>query len=70
MPLENQFYGPNLGYILELYERYRSDPNSVDESTRQLFQNWSPAEPAGFPATTGDLVALSGAANLAQAVRV
>jgi 2-oxoglutarate dehydrogenase complex dehydrogenase (E1) component-like enzyme len=26
---ESQFYGPNLGYVLELYERYREDPESV-----------------------------------------
>ncbi len=31
------FYGPNVGYALELYERYLSDPNAVDEETRALF---------------------------------
>ncbi|MDQ3603932.1 MAG: hypothetical protein M3385_08755, partial [Actinomycetota bacterium] len=25
---ENQFFGPNLGYVLELYENYREDPDS------------------------------------------
>ena len=39
---EGQFYGPNLGYVLELYERYRDDPDSVDEGTREFFENWSP----------------------------
>jgi 2-oxoglutarate dehydrogenase E1 component len=39
---ENQFYGPNLGYVLELYERYREDPGSVDERTREFFETWSP----------------------------
>ncbi len=38
MPLENEFHGPNLGYILELYEQYRKDPNAVDEATRRLFE--------------------------------
>lgn len=36
------FYGPNAGYVLELYERYRQDPASVDEATRALFATWSP----------------------------
>ncbi|CAN5584497.1 2-oxoglutarate dehydrogenase E1 component [soil metagenome] len=39
---ESQFYGPNLGYVLELYEEYRNDPESVDESMRQFFEGWSP----------------------------
>jgi len=33
---ESQFYGPNLGYVLELYEGYREDPESVDESARSF----------------------------------
>ncbi|GAB4454750.1 MAG: 2-oxoglutarate dehydrogenase E1 component [Armatimonadaceae bacterium] len=33
------FHGPNAGYILELYERYEEDPNSVDAEVRALFQN-------------------------------
>jgi ABC-type polysaccharide/polyol phosphate transport system ATPase subunit len=39
---ETQFYGPNLGYALELYERYREDPESVDERTREFFEGWRP----------------------------
>src|SRR5690349_22527318 len=66
----DEFHGPNLGYILELYEQYRKDPQAVDESTRKLFARWSPEEPTTAPTTTGDLVALSGAANLGQAIRV
>jgi ABC-type polysaccharide/polyol phosphate transport system ATPase subunit len=41
---ENQFYGPNLGYVLELYERYREDPESVDGRTREFFETWSPSQ--------------------------
>src|SRR5215212_6457571 len=45
IPLENltesQFYGPNLGYVLELYESYKEDPDSVDERTRDFFEDWS-----------------------------
>jgi 2-oxoglutarate dehydrogenase E1 component len=40
-----QFYGPNAGYVLELYERYQRDPQSVDEATRAIFANW-PADGA------------------------
>jgi hypothetical protein len=41
---EEKFYGPNLGYVLELYERYGEDPGSVDEKTRQFFEGWSPPQ--------------------------
>src|SRR6266700_1840721 len=27
----NTFYGPNAGYVLELYERYRQNPSSVSK---------------------------------------
>ncbi|MDQ3856580.1 MAG: thiamine pyrophosphate-dependent enzyme, partial [Chloroflexota bacterium] len=56
-----QFYGPNAGYVLELYERYQADPEAVEPSTRRLFETWSPpAEPdtATVPAG-GDDRALS-----------
>src|SRR5688572_14585961 len=71
MSLEKEFHGPNFGYILELYERYRDDPNTVDEATRKLFDGWSPAgtEPASL-LTTRSLLSLTRAANLAQAIRL
>src|SRR5688572_33362661 len=31
------FHGPNAGYVLELYDRYRDDPSSVDPETRAMF---------------------------------
>ncbi len=34
----HQLFGPNTGYLLELYEDYLTDPNSVDASTRAFFQ--------------------------------
>ena len=37
-----EFYGPNAGYVLDLYERYQQDPLSVDPATRDTFQDWSP----------------------------
>ncbi|MGU3473904.1 2-oxoglutarate dehydrogenase E1 component [Paenibacillus sp. D51F] len=33
----NDYFGPNLGYVQEQYERYSSDPESVDPSFRDLF---------------------------------
>ncbi|MGZ9164054.1 MAG: 2-oxoglutarate dehydrogenase E1 component [Anaerolineales bacterium] len=75
MSLEKEFHGPNLGYILELYEQYRDDPNSVDEATRKLFEHWSPAGteatlPASQDQATHNLLSLTGAANIAQAIRL
>jgi len=69
MALENEFHGPNLGYILELHQRYRDDPNSVDEPTRRLFEQWSPAglETALHPPRS--LLPIPGAVNLAWAIR-
>src|SRR5690242_18011849 len=39
------FYGPNAGYVLDLYERYKQDPASVDAGTRAIFATWSPERP-------------------------
>ena len=33
------FHGPNAGYVLDLYERYRRDPQAVDAATRRFFQD-------------------------------
>ena len=59
---ESRFYGPNLGYVLELYERYTEEPGSVDEGTREFFETWSPpqAEANGHaPAIAGELFSAS-----------
>ena len=40
----DEFSGINAGYVLELYERFRADPQSVDEKTRALFATWTPTE--------------------------
>ena len=37
-----EFYGPNAGYVLDLYERFQQDPASVDPATRTAFQGWNP----------------------------
>ncbi len=33
------FHGPNAGYALELHDRYREDPTSVDAETRAFFDS-------------------------------
>ncbi len=50
----SSFYGPNAGYVLELYERYQRDPASVDAETRAFFEQWSPdgARSAEAPAAS------------------
>ena len=42
MNLSHMFHGPNSGYVLELYERYLQDPDSVDPEIRALFEKWNP----------------------------
>src|SRR5436190_93850 len=78
MTLE-RFSGVNAGYVLELYEKYRQDPQSVDAATREVFDSWvpadalSPAAPApsaAAPASVApDLHVIVGAANLAESIR-
>src|SRR5688572_32623103 len=72
MKLE-QFAGVNAAYVLELYERYRQDPDSVDPQTRQAIESWTPAGEAAAgderstqPADTRIIV---GAANLVESIR-
>lgn len=50
MDIEHLFHGPNVGILVDLYERYLVDPNSVDAAARQLFAHWSPEQP-GPPRT-------------------
>ena len=76
------FGGVNAGYVLELYERYRQNPESVDPATRKAFESWTPTEldalagPNGpalaAPAdvtTPNDVRVVVGAANLAESIR-
>ena len=48
-----RFYGPNAGYVLDLYERYQNDPAAVDEATRAIFETWSPPTQAAAIRTNG-----------------
>jgi len=64
-----EFSGLNRGYVLELYEKYRRDPASVDAETRAIFEQWTP--PAEAP-VVHDAIAYArivGAARLAQSIR-
>ncbi|GIK28737.1 MAG: 2-oxoglutarate dehydrogenase E1 component [Chloroflexota bacterium] len=77
------FQGVNEGYVLELYERYQKQPDSVDPRTRAFFASWSPeVVENGYSATAHgvslDTVELTmreihkavGAVNFAQAIRL
>ena len=73
----DQFSGANAGYVYELYERYQSDPSSVDEATRRAFATWTPEDPVSpaaagapeAPVAKGDLQAGIAAFNLAESIR-
>jgi 2-oxoglutarate dehydrogenase E1 component len=66
-----QFQGVNAGFVLELYDRFRNDPTSVDAATRAVFEQWTPskvAEPSA-PSVPARLQAVVGTANLAESIR-
>ena len=61
--------GVNLGYVVELYERYLENPDSVDRATRAVFDTWRPVdaearEPRGVP----EFQTIVGVANLAEGI--
>jgi 2-oxoglutarate dehydrogenase E1 component len=59
-----------VGYILELYDRYQQNPNSVDEATKVFFEQWgSPLDGLDLSPTIGQVDKIMGAVNLAQAIR-
>ncbi len=45
MDIMKEFYGPNAGYVLELYDRFLNDPTSIDPETREVFLKWKPSLP-------------------------
>ena len=74
------FHGPNAGYVLELYDRYLADPNSVDPEIRAFFAEFRPTLPptngaaAAERAETGapaiaDVRKIVAAASLALSIR-
>src|SRR5260370_17143454 len=70
-----EFFGPNAGYVLELYDRYRQNPASVDAATRAIFDTWSPDSQLtlkqGSPTEAAPLPVskIVAASFLAQAIR-
>ena len=66
-----EFTGLNRGYILELYEKYRQDPASVDETTRAAFEQWTPPAEAMPPAdlSAASLEKAVSAVSLVQSLR-
>ncbi len=77
-----EFYGPNLGYVLELYERYQQNPDSVDAATKAYFEQHPflgdlneangdvsrPSVAMSIPETT-NVNQAAGARNLAEGIR-
>jgi 2-oxoglutarate dehydrogenase E1 component len=78
------FYGPNAGYVLELYDRYLEDSSSVDDESRQFFSSFDPATLDAAGAAAGaasgearesvtapgaELQQIIGAVQLATAIR-
>jgi 2-oxoglutarate dehydrogenase E1 component len=69
----DEFGGVNAGYVVELYERYRQNPESVDPDTRKAFEAWTipstdlaSAQPVAGETNIRKIV---GAANLAECIR-
>jgi 2-oxoglutarate dehydrogenase E1 component len=70
----DEFSGVNAGYVLELFERYQQNPQSVDPQTRRIFESWTPAadEAAGrasAPPTAVEVHKIVGVVNLAECIR-
>jgi 2-oxoglutarate dehydrogenase E1 component len=69
----SDFQGVNAGYVAELYERFRQDPNAVDAETRAFFEKSPPAKLPlpGFrgAAPVADVEKIVAAVNLAESIR-
>ncbi len=66
------FAGLNRGYVLELYERFRRDPKSVDPETRAAFATWQPADEVAAPespASPASPAVFVGLVSLADSIR-
>ncbi len=66
------FQGANLGYALELYERFLQDPNSVDAETRAAFEKHPPSDvaaPIGGSPAPEHINKVVAAVNYAESIR-
>jgi 2-oxoglutarate dehydrogenase E1 component len=66
-PRREAVQGVNEAYLVDLYERYQRDPQSVDADTRAFFQTWMPVSAALHAGAAPGVVV--GAVNLAQSIR-
>ncbi|HLI33732.1 MAG TPA: 2-oxoglutarate dehydrogenase E1 component [Terriglobia bacterium] len=69
----SDFQGVNAGYVAELYERFRQDPNAVDAETRAFFEKSPPVKllSPGFrgAAPVAEVEKIVAAVNLAESIR-
>ena len=68
------FQGVNRAYVLELYEKFRRDPGSVDQTSRDLLAKLGPETLEGREESQGredvpQATVVVGAINLAQSIR-
>ncbi len=64
------FQGVNAGFVAELYERFRHNPNSVDAEARAFFEKAAaPPAPSRAPAATLAIDKIVAAVNLAESIR-
>ena len=77
MSSPTQFHGPNIGYVIELYEQYRDNPESLDADTRAFFAEWSPIDALNGAVTevsigdgaAVDMKTVVGAVSFARSIR-
>jgi 2-oxoglutarate dehydrogenase E1 component len=68
------FHGPNAGYVLEQYEVFQRDPESLDAGWRSYFETFQPGEAArpsaeGVAASDAPIEAIVSAHRLGQTIR-
>lgn len=75
-----EFYGPNLGYMMDLYDQYKEDPESVSSEMREWFDRYGSPEQvvANGQAQTSDVAIpvgqsvnkIAAAVKLAENIRI
>ncbi len=70
MDLGELFHGPNAGWALELYERYRQDPHSVDAASAALFARLEQQGGVGFAGLQTSAPAAADAQEVVLAARL
>ncbi len=68
--MPNEITGINFAYVLDLYERYKQNPESVDARTRAFFAHWSPPPIGETPSLPEQPMAkVAAAVQLGHAIR-